>query len=113
MSKSLVLQAAERRNLRSPMREHWDSGSLGEEPRSGGICAGELGAMRTVNMSESRRPGDVAAPRLPIMRFSIPNAHALGYVDGAAPRLCHASRVAGQARLLGVQIEAERPTLDQ
>ncbi len=67
--------AAERRNLRSPMRERWEMPFRTEEPRSGDIYA-----LRNTS-GRCRR----SAARC--FAIQIPKAHALGYVDCAAPRL--------------------------
>ncbi len=66
--------AAERRNLRSPRRQPWESESHNSEPRSGDIyrtCSAKHRCRRSAAL---------------LFGAGIPNAHALGYVDCAAPR---------------------------
>ena len=80
-------------------------------PRSGviyvaqGVSLGERshkGRAAELRHLPSARQRDVAAPRLVILSFRLPNAHALGYVDSTAPR-CSASRLCHGARRHGLR----------
>jgi predicted DNA-binding antitoxin AbrB/MazE fold protein len=79
-------QAAERRDLRSPRRQPWGSYRTNIKPRSGDISIRSSAVVQT-----TRNPDDeirnAAAPRLLLEAGLFPTAHAVGYVDTAAPRL--------------------------
>src|ERR1700682_2963886 len=76
--RSETAHAAERRNLRSPRREPWDLRWCKVEPRSGDTCAVrplQIDGVRICRRSAAR-----------VYSRRLPKAHALGYVDCAAPR---------------------------
>jgi uncharacterized protein YyaL (SSP411 family) len=79
-----------------------ESSSRDIEPRSGGICPCEGGEEVAPQSSEIR---DAAAPRLTLTINRLPRAHALGYLDLAAPRLS----APPQQRVVSVAHETSSP----